>query len=82
MDNYEVLCGVTGNWVRVARDKIPENALKGGYSESGEILYVGRSKHHGHFTPGKVQKSHQVCYIPFGGKEISYQAFEVFVVDK
>lgn len=80
VDNYEVLCGLNGTWIRAERDKIPEKALKAGYSESGEILFIGRAKHQGHFTPGKVQPSHNVCYIPYGGKEISYQAYEVFVL--
>lgn len=77
-----MLCGVKGTWVRSDRDKIPENALKGGYAEDGEILYVGRANHKGHMTPGKVHPSHKVCYVPYGGKEMVYQAYEVFVVEE
>lgn len=61
---------------------MPDKALKSGFSECGEILYVGRVKHQGKITPGKVHPSHQVCYVPFDGKEVSYQGYEVFVVDQ
>lgn len=82
VDPYEVLCNVKGTWIKTDRDVIPEKALKSGYSETGEILYVGRAKHQGNFIPGKVHPSHKVCYVPFGGKEISYTGYEIFVVDE
>lgn len=82
MEHYEVLAGVKGSWVRSDRDKIPENALKAGYSEDGEDLFIGRVNHKGKLTPGKVHASHRVCYIPFGGKELSFQAYDIFVVDE
>ena len=81
VETYEVLCGVKGTWVRATEESLPEKALKAGYSEDGEVLYVGRVKYEGHFIPGKVQPSHKVCYVSYGGKEISYKAFEVFVVE-
>lgn len=63
------------------RDKIPEKALKSGYSETGEILYIGRAKHQGKMIPGKVHPSHKVCYVSFGGKELSFVAYEIYVVE-
>jgi len=30
-------------------------------------------------TVGKVQQSHGVCYIPYGGEELSFPDYEVLV---
>jgi Protein of unknown function (DUF3421) len=54
--------------------------LAGGKSEGGEDLYVGRVKHDGAVTVGKVQPSHNTCYIPFYGKELGFTEYEVLVV--
>lgn len=84
MDTYEVLCSsaTTGVWVPTEGDNIPEGALKGGFSETGEILYVGRAEHEGRMIPGKVAPSHQVCYVPYDGNEIAYSKYEIYVVDE
>jgi hypothetical protein len=56
------------------------NHFPGGKTEDGETLYIGRVKHDGTLTIGKVQPSHGVCYISYGGKEIRYSDFEILVV--
>lgn len=76
---YEVLCGVNGNWLACSGGNIPSNAVPGGQTEDGETLYIGRVIHEGTLTIGKVQQSHGVCYIPYGGQELNYQQFEVLV---
>ena len=35
--------------------------------------------HNGKWNPGKVHPSHNVCYIPFGDKEIGCRDYEVLV---
>ena len=58
---------------------IPPKAIPAGESEDGEALFVGRTSHEGNQIVGKVQPSHGVIYIPFGGEEVSYNEFEVLV---
>lgn len=49
----------------------------GGESEGGETLYIGRVYYNATVTIGKVQPSNGVCYIPFDGKEIRFEEFEI-----
>ncbi|XP_030375225.1 uncharacterized protein LOC115624613 [Scaptodrosophila lebanonensis] len=76
---YEVLCAGGGQWVPVEAGNIPPNALPAGETASGEPLFIGRATHDGTITVGKVQPSHGVCYIPYGGEELSYKEFEIYV---
>lgn len=48
-----------------------------GETSGGEPLFVGRARHEGTITLGKVQPSHGVCYIPYGGQEIAYDNYEI-----
>lgn len=76
---YEVLCSTNGQWVAVADGNIPPNAVTAGQTADGEPLYIGRANHDGTLTVGKVQPSHECCYISYGGEELMYKEFEVFV---
>lgn len=64
-------------WAACAPGEIAPGALQGGVTETGERLYIGRAEHEGSLTIGKVQLSHKVCYIPYGGKEVACQQYEV-----
>lgn len=75
---YEVLCGCSGTWMPVTGASIPPNAVPAGENSDGEPLFVGRANHEGTLTPGKVQESHGVCYIPYGGEELAFQEYEIF----
>ncbi|KMQ95579.1 c3 and pzp-like alpha-2-macroglobulin domain-containing protein 8 protein [Lasius niger] len=77
--DYQVLCGCSPTWVAVSGGNIPSNALPGGETEDGEPLFVGRVHHEGTVTIGKVQPSHSVCYIPFGGAEVAFPEYEILV---
>ncbi|XP_029165549.1 uncharacterized protein LOC114936495 isoform X3 [Nylanderia fulva] len=77
--DYQVLCGCNPTWVPVSGGSIPPNALPGGETEDGEPLFIGRVHHEGTLTIGKVQPSHSVCYIPFGGAEVAFPEFEILV---
>ncbi|CAH2102818.1 unnamed protein product [Euphydryas editha] len=78
--DFEVLCGYNCTWVKTVKNKIPVGAVEGGYSEDGhEILYVGRAFYDNHLIPGKVQPSHNCCYIPYQEKEIGVQTYEILV---
>lgn len=76
---YEVLCDFNGTWIANSGSNIPPNAVAGGQSEEGEALYVGRVLHEGALTVGKVQPSHGVCYIPYGGQELGFPDYEILV---
>ncbi|KAJ8736539.1 hypothetical protein PYW08_007195 [Mythimna loreyi] len=81
-NSFEVLCGFDCIWVPSKLDNIPVGAVVAGHSEdsSHEKLYIGRVKYNGHIIPGKVQPSHKVCYIPFEGKEIGQDTYEIMIV--
>lgn len=76
---YEVLCDFNGTWTACHGGAVPPNAVTAGQSEDGEPLYVGRVSHEGTLTIGKVQPSHNTCYIPYGGQELGFQEFEILV---
>ncbi|XP_068981979.1 uncharacterized protein [Bombus flavifrons] len=77
--DYQVLCGCNPVWVPTTGNNIPHNAIPSGESEDGEPLYAGRVLHEGAMTIGKVQPSHNVCYIAFGGAEIAFPEYEIMV---
>lgn len=76
---YEILCDCTPGWVPTSGNNIPSNAIPAGQTEDGESLYVGRVHHEGTLTIGKVQPSHSVCYIPYGGAEVGFADYEIMV---
>jgi hypothetical protein len=77
--NYEVLCDFNGTWTSCSGGNIPSNAIAAGQSEDGEPLFVGRVNHEGTLTVGKVQASHGVIYIPYGGQELGFPDYEILV---
>ncbi|XP_021200426.2 uncharacterized protein LOC110383836 [Helicoverpa armigera] len=81
-NSFEVLCGFNCMWVPCRLDHIPIGAVVAGHSEDHghEKLYVGRAKYFDHIIPGKVQPSHKVCYIPYDGKEVSMENYEILIV--
>ncbi|XP_076667442.1 uncharacterized protein LOC143368523 isoform X2 [Andrena cerasifolii] len=77
--DYQVLCGCNPVWAPTSGNNIPHKAIPGGETEDGETLYVGRVHHEGTLTIGKVQPSHNVCYIPFAGAEVAFPDYEIMV---
>ena len=43
---------------------------------------TGRAQYGGGFVPGKVVRSHNCLYIPYGGQEISISNYDILVSDK
>ncbi|XP_013188721.2 uncharacterized protein LOC106133515 isoform X1 [Amyelois transitella] len=76
---YQVLVGGPNNWVPTSGSNVPPGAFPGGQSEDGETLFVGRVRHEGSITTGKVQQSHGVCYISFGGQELGFPEYEILM---
>ena len=64
-------------WVQTEYDHIPHKAIVGGYTRSGETLYIGRAREQGSLTPGKVQPSLKAMYISYDRKEILFRHYEI-----
>ncbi|XP_075976515.1 uncharacterized protein LOC142976828 [Anticarsia gemmatalis] len=79
VQNIEVCCARPEKvrWLESRDGVIPPNAIVGGNTKEGEPLYIGRAKHQGSLTPGKVHPSHKTMYMSFAGKEIPHRVYEV-----
>lgn len=43
-------------------------------------MYIGRANHAGSVTPGKIHKSHNCLYFPYGGAEVSTRNYEALIL--
>ncbi|XP_062548425.1 uncharacterized protein LOC134213404 [Armigeres subalbatus] len=77
--SFDYLCNCSGKFVKSHGNNLPIGAIRGGYSEYGEPLFIGRVKVKEGYVVGKVQPSHGVCYIPYRGKEIAYKKYEILM---
>ncbi|GJQ66923.1 hypothetical protein Trydic_g7942 [Trypoxylus dichotomus] len=75
----EIMVECKLKWQRCDGVNIPSNAIPGGKTSSGEVLYIGRANHGGALCTGKVHPSHRCLYVPFGGKEVAIKSFEILV---
>jgi len=75
--NFEVLCGYGYTWVHSYDHHLPPNAVVTGVARNGEPIYVGRGHHHGSLTPGLISVSQRCLFIPYGGREIRLNSYEV-----
>lgn len=78
--NYEVFVG-TAHWVTASNGKIPSSAVVVGYEANGEPLYTARAAYQGGLHPGKVRLAFGAANIPYGGKEVKVNPYEVLVSD-
>ncbi|XP_065369116.1 uncharacterized protein LOC135961541 [Calliphora vicina] len=77
--NYEMLVGEHYMWVPAIHG-FAMGAVEAGRTECGEPLYVGRAHYNGSLTCGKIRRSHDCLYIPFGGREIRIaHGYEILV---
>lgn len=77
---YEVWCG-PGKWVSARDGDVPDGAIKAGQEADGTPLYACRAEHANGVHPGKVRKAFKAANIPYGGKEIKVNPYEVLVAD-
>ena len=78
IENYKILVhdsSVPGllTWKKFKDGKCPCNTFHG---EPDELI-VARAKHEGGVHPGKLHKSHNCCYISYGGQEIAIDKYWV-----
>ncbi|XP_076369612.1 natterin-3-like [Tachypleus tridentatus] len=81
--DYQVLVNRHGSvmeWHSASNGTVPPGAIQGGRTNSGEPLFIGRVHQNGSVTVGKVQPSHGVLYVSYGGKEIPHRSYEVLIV--
>jgi len=75
--NFDVLTGHGYYWVSAHHHCIPPNAVSTGQSCSGLPNYIGRGHYQGSVTPGLVSVSQRCLFIPYGGREIRLDSYEV-----
>ncbi|KAF7987326.1 hypothetical protein HCN44_003088 [Aphidius gifuensis] len=78
--DYEIMFQTHFDWVRVENGHVPSDAVPGGKTIDGKILYVGRTIHDKVYCAGKVDPKSNKLLIPYGGKEIEYTSYEVLVM--
>ncbi|XP_067006447.1 uncharacterized protein [Anabrus simplex] len=78
--DFEVLCNAPVSWQPGAFGNVPPKALPVGVTSSPEPLYYGRVIHDGALIPGKIQPSLRKCFVPYGGKELLFDMYEVLVL--
>uniref|UniRef100_A0AAG5D5F1 DUF3421 domain-containing protein n=1 Tax=Anopheles atroparvus TaxID=41427 RepID=A0AAG5D5F1_ANOAO len=76
----QLLCCRNVSWVDALDGSIPNNAIPGGRTASGEVLYIGRTSFCGSVTPGKVVPSERKLYIPYGSCEVATKHYELLVL--
>ncbi|EDW32139.1 GL10595 [Drosophila persimilis] len=74
---YEVLTGYGYVWIHVQHHGIPPNAVSTGRARNGDPIYFGRGHHQGSLTPGLISSRQRCLYIPYGGREIRLDSYEV-----
>lgn len=79
--SFEILLGSCSKWKTCCDGNIPSNAFRGGYTEKGEMLYIGRAAFKGALIVGKVHETFKRIYIGCGGREYSFPDYEVLVED-
>jgi hypothetical protein len=66
-------------WVDASNGYLPPNAVQGGHEGNGQPLYICRASYGGGVHIGKFRADWRGCNIPFGGKEITLDRYQVMV---
>jgi hypothetical protein len=77
---YEVLME-EGRWVKAEGGRVPDGAVVAGYEANGEPLFVARAAYQGGIHQGKVRLAFGAANIPYGGKEVKVNPYEVLVMN-
>lgn len=75
---YDVAVGL-GVWLPFQYGNRPFDAVQGGITNSGEILYVCRARVDGHLVSGKLHSSLGGCYVANDSREHKVNLYEVLV---
>ena len=66
-------------WIAESGGNVPEGTYATGAEGYGPLLYSCRAQFEGGVHPGKVRPKLGGCHIPYGGKEIIINSYEVLV---
>ncbi len=75
LSRYEVLVGVSAEWMAASGGSVRPGAVAGGRESDGKNLYICRGSYGGGVHPGKIVGHN--CNIGWGGKEILLPSYEV-----
>lgn len=77
---FEVFVGSGAVWESAQDGRVPPGAVLAGNEANGDPLYVARAKVDGSHSIGKINpKTHNVCHVPYGGKEHLVRNYQVLV---
>lgn len=65
------------SWTRASNGHVPDRAIIAGREADGQVLFICRAQYMGGTHPGKVRAEFKGCNIPWGGREIAIQKYEV-----
>ena len=67
-------------WIPSSNGRMHDGAIEGGFTSTGEKLYIGRIRHDRVMTCGKIHPSNGGLFIAYGSNEHSYQhGYEILV---
>lgn len=66
-------------WIDASNGYLPPNAIQGGHEGNGQPLYICRAQHGGGLHIGKFRADWQGCNIPFGGRELTVNRYQIMV---
>lgn len=64
-------------WIGASNGYLPPNAFQGGHEANGTPLYVCRAHYNGGVHIGKFRADWRGCNIPWGGREITVNSYQV-----
>nr|XP_022902381.1 uncharacterized protein LOC111415103 [Onthophagus taurus] len=77
---FDILYVKQYKWVPCADGEVPKGAIVGGEVSDDEKIYIERAEHEGVKVVGKVHPKLKKLFIPYGGKEIAYNHYEILVL--
>lgn len=66
-------------WTKATGGNIPDGAKPNGHEADGTPLWTARAEYSGGIHPGKVRPAFGAANIPYGGKEIKVNPYEVLM---
>lgn len=68
------------SWVTTTGSEIPKGAIRAGYEDNGNPLFIARAEVEGILTSGKCGFHLKGAHIPSRGKEVIVNLYEVLVL--
>jgi hypothetical protein len=78
---FEYLVSDQVKWISSSGSLEPPNAIKTGWTPSGDVLYVGRVGFENQLIPGKIHVANNAIFVGVGEKEKWFRNYEILVLD-